>query len=208
MQTQPGLVKMTLFQAIEWLLNQALLVDERLISTLAPLDEKVIQLTLSDLKTTAFITFYQQESKSYFAVQTHLIGRPDAHIKTPLKTWFNLKNNLPLPAEQITGNADLAQLFLTTLSQFQWDWEESLSELTGDLVAHQVGSQLRQAKRTGQQAKQQIQTTLKEYLQFEIELLPTQQQVKHFNQSVEQLAQDLETLEAKINKLALTSAQS
>lgn len=194
----PGLVKTGLSKAFETLLNQMLKLDEDLDSELKPLDEKVIQLTLKDISQTFFIIYQQQDEQGHFSVQTHLMGAPDCHIKTNL-TNLMAKSNQP----EMQGAPELGQCFMDALGNLEIDWEEQLSKLTGDLVAFKVGHAVRETQKTKQAAKQKAGETFKEYLQFEVNLAPTQSQVSRFSKHVSQTAEAVDALEARIN--ALTS---
>lgn len=186
----PSLVKTALIEGLQWGLNQAIKLDPEQANLFAELDEKVIQVTLTDLKQTLFVIFYGNEGR--FALQSHLMGASDAHIKTTLTQWTHYQ------ADQITGDVALGQALLTGLTNLEVDWEEALSKLTGDLLAHQIGSGVRQAQRQGQAFKQSMGESVKEYLQFEINALPTRAQFNHFTTEVDQLAQRLASLEQQL----------
>ena len=195
-QKLPGLVKTGLSKAIETLLNQLIRLDEEQGKGFAPCDEKVIQLTLGDVSQTFFIIYQITDKQGEFSVQTTLMGAPDCHIKTRLGALINQQ-----PAERITGDEMLAQQFLTALSDLEIDWEEQLSHYTGDLVAFKVGHAVRSGLDAKQQAKQKAGDTFKEYLQFEVNLLPTKHQVAAFAQKVKTTETAVNALEARIDAL-------
>ena len=81
------------------------------------------------------------------------------------------------------------------------DWEEDLSKIIGDPLAFQVGYRVREFKDKTRHLKQDAQQMLNEYLQYELDILPSSSQVNAFNQNVEQLDKRLAELEARLNKL-------
>ncbi|MCF6345971.1 MAG: hypothetical protein L3J00_05820, partial [Thiomicrorhabdus sp.] len=99
------------------------------------------------------------------------------------------------------GDTQLAQAFINALCTLDIDWEEQLSHYTGDLIAFKIGHGIRSLFSTQQAVKDNVSQTVKEYLQFEIEAVPTKSQVKRFCQNVDTLKQDFDALEARINKL-------
>lgn len=81
------------------------------------------------------------------------------------------------------------------------DWEEDLAQLIGDPLAFQVGYRVREFKDQTRHIKLDAQQMLSEYLQYELDLLPSCSQVQAFNQDVEQLDHRLTDLETRLNKL-------
>jgi len=199
-QKQPGLVQNSLNKGLELFLNQLILLDETAGQGFAPLDEKVIQLTLTDIHQTCFIIYQIQtpEQPGQFSVQSHLMGAPDTHLKMTLTDLINLTIEQTLPKTL----DPLGQTFLTALQQLDVDWEEQLSKYIGDFMAFKVGNAVRHGQTVLQQTKQTGQQTLKEYLQFEINLLPTKSQVAHFNQAVQTTAQQVDQLEQRLQTLS------
>lgn len=195
-QKQPRLLNSGLAKVLEVLLNQLLKRDEDQGAAFAPCDEKVIQLSLSDIGQTFFIVYQINDEQADFTVQTHLMGQADAHIRIALSDLMAKKS-----AERIVGDVVLGQTFLDALYSIEIDWEEQLSHVTGDLVAFKVGHAVRSGLKTQQAAKQKIGDTLKEYLQFEINLLPTKHQVSAFKQQVQTTATAVDAIEARINAL-------
>jgi len=200
-------LNLTFSAAIEWLLNQAIQLDEDGGAGFSSLDEKVVQLTLTDLKQTFFLILQEQDDKRTFTAQQHLMGAPDAAIKARLYDFINLKNRYQPEDFEMTGDQPLANAFLTALHQLEPDWEEHLSHFTGDLLAHQVGSAVRQVKRTTEEVGQQAKMTFKEFLQFEIHLVPTKHQVSAFNQEVDRIAERTQAIEQKIHSLIQSRAE-
>ncbi|MBI3774144.1 MAG: SCP2 sterol-binding domain-containing protein [Gammaproteobacteria bacterium] len=81
------------------------------------------------------------------------------------------------------------------------DWEEHLSRFTGDVIAHQVGNAARSSQRWAQQSGAALLQDAGEYLKYERELLPDRAQVETFMQHVDVLRDDVERLEARVQRL-------
>jgi len=192
-----SLISTSLSKAFELILNQALKLDETQGKALEAVDEKVIQLTFSDLKQTFFVIYRQPtqaNAPGEVTVQTHLMGQADSHLTTTTLNWVQHKTEAK-PDDAI-GTA-----FLNAIHNIEIDWEEGLSNIIGDPLTFQVGSLVRNLQKNGQAAKQKIGDTLEEYLHFEANLLPTQSQVNRFNQKVADTAKAVDALATRIHTL-------
>jgi len=102
---------------------------------------------------------------------------------------------------EIEGDSALAQRFGDFMAGLEIDWEEQLSRLTGDPLAHALGSRLRAASRWGQHSLDVLEQDLKEYLQDEGRLLPTRYELDRFLTAVDRLRDDGERLVARVERL-------
>jgi ubiquinone biosynthesis protein UbiJ len=102
----------------------------------------------------------------------------------------------------VEGQTDLAQELGELLGGIEVDWEEQLSRLVGDPVAHQVGSGLRSAGRWGRHSAETLTQNLGEYLQEEARLLPSRNEVAAFLDDIDRLRDDVERLAARIARIA------
>jgi ubiquinone biosynthesis protein UbiJ len=103
---------------------------------------------------------------------------------------------------QVEGDTRLAQEFGAFIFGLDVDWEEQLSRLVGDPIAHQVGSGMRSIGDWGRQSSNTLTQDLKEYLQEEGRLVPTAYEVQGFLDRVDTLRDDVERLAARIERLA------
>lgn len=102
---------------------------------------------------------------------------------------------------EIEGDSTLAQGFGDCLAGIHIDWEEQLSRLTGDPLAHALGTRVRAAGRWGQRSLNHLGLDLQEYLQEEGRLLPTRYEVEGFLDAVDKLRDDGERLAARVERL-------
>ncbi|MDG6773649.1 SCP2 sterol-binding domain-containing protein [Thiomicrorhabdus sp. ZW0627] len=188
---------MMLNKALEFILNEAIRLDEGHGAAFKPLEDKVFTLTLNDLGTTSHLLF----TAYGVSVQSDLQGDADATIETSLVALLALPQTSELKGAVFHGDEPLAEQFVDALNSLEIDWEEHLSHYTGDLIAFKVGHAARSVMQTKQGIKQQAGDTLKEYLQFEINALPTKSQVQRFNQQVVQIHQSVDALENRIDTL-------
>ena len=197
MSTQPSLVNISISKAMESVLNTAIRLDEQKGSVFNDLEDKVIALKLAPLETPLYFMF----TNYMVSVQNQLVGEADATIDASLFDFMSLPINKKLPTTKIQGDTAAAETFINGLCQLDIDWEEHLSHYTGDLLAFKIGHGVRSFFDKKQAFKSTAGDTLKEYLQFEIETLPTKSQVNRFNQGVEKITNELDQLAARIETL-------
>lgn len=194
---QPGLVEITFSKTLETALNRAIALDEDNATGFNQLEGKVIAFYVAPFKP----CFYCIINDSSVAISQNLMGQADCTLQTELNSWLNLTIESQFNATCSDGDKTIAQQFIQALEQLEVDWEELLSHYTGDLVAFKVGHGLRTFLDKKQSAKQQAGETIREYLQFEINSLPTKSQVKHFMKDVDNLQNDVDSIEQRIQSL-------
>ncbi len=110
-------------------------------------------------------------------------------------------------AVEIEGDTAIAQDLGKALAGLDVDWEEQLARLLGDPVAHQVGEGVRAAVRWGRRASDTLGADLKEYLEEEGRLLPSRYELDAFLADVDILRDDVERLEARVERLTRAAGQ-
>jgi ubiquinone biosynthesis protein UbiJ len=104
----------------------------------------------------------------------------------------------------IQGDTDTGEQFQDILSAVDWDWEEQLSRITGDVLAHQAGKLARKATLFIKNSRSTLQQDISEYLQEEVRLLPARIEVGYFLEEVDQLRADVDRLSARVDRLSRT----
>jgi ubiquinone biosynthesis accessory factor UbiJ len=107
----------------------------------------------------------------------------------------------------ITGDSTLAHDLTRAISGLDLDWEEQLSRLIGDPLAHRVGNTLRASADWRRQSTQTLRTDLKEYLEEEARLTPTRLELDGFLAAVDDLRDDTERLAARLERLERNAAR-
>jgi ubiquinone biosynthesis protein UbiJ len=191
------------YQVLESLLNQYLSLDPEIAIKLSSLHGKVIAIELSG---TGATLFFIPDQNGRLQLLSQFEGDADCTISgTPLNL---LRNTLTDSTDStftgdilIQGNSSLAQEFTQTLKRIDVDWEEQLSRLTGDIIAHQAGTTFRNSSSWVKRNLNSSGLNLQEYLQEELRLLPGELELDNFYRDVDTLREDMDRLSARIQRL-------
>lgn len=106
---------------------------------------------------------------------------------------------------RIEGDAETGQKFQRVLENLEFDWEEQLSKVTGDVIAHELGKGLRGLFAWGKTASQQFVDNTVDYLQFESGDIVSGPELDEFTTAVDDLRDDVSRLEARVKRLQAQS---
>lgn len=194
----PALLAATLESAFDLYLKQ----DPDTLQRCAALQDKVIAINLTG---TDFTLYFLPDAEG-IKVLTHYEGEPDTLLRGSPAGFARLaletrEDALFHGAVEISGDTETGQSFQDLLTGVDWDWEEQLSKLTGDPVAHQVGELVRKGQKWLAESGEALQQDLSEYLLEEARLLPTRVELNAFYDEVDQLRSDTDRLAARVERL-------
>jgi len=101
----------------------------------------------------------------------------------------------------IEGSADLAGAVQYLFRHLRWDFEEDLSRVFGDVLAHRMVEQGRRFAAWNREAAEKLAQNLAEYWIEEQPLLARPADVRQFLTDVDQLRDDLARIEKRIGTL-------
>lgn len=197
------------FATLEQLLNQAIRLDPESPRRLAPMHGRVIEMQLVGLGLSLFLI----PEPNGMQLLSQFEGTADCTLRgTPLalarmRGSRASADQLFSGSVEITGDNHLAQQFGDFVSSLDIDWEEQLSKLTGDVIAHEIGNTTRQLFGWAGDRTQTLEQNLQEYLQEELRLTPSRLELEPFLQDVDRLRDDVERLEARINRIIASTAE-
>ena len=102
---------------------------------------------------------------------------------------------------ELTGDAELADKFHQLLSHARPDVEEELSGVVGDVAAHRLGEIARGLGRWSRSVRSTMGANISEYLQEESRDVPSRYEVDRFAAHVGKLRDDVDRIEARLNRL-------
>jgi len=180
--------------------------DPEALKRLGELQGKVIAFELRDLAS----TFYLFPGSEGIKIKMSLDGTPDTCIRANLPTLIRMglvsdkkdKSKTLFSGDiEITGDVELGQIFSDILQNVEIDWEEELSKVTGDVIAHKAGNVARDLASWLSQTVQTAQLNTAEYLHEESRMLPDGNEVSAFMKAVDSLRNDTDRLEARVKRL-------
>ncbi len=107
---------------------------------------------------------------------------------------------------EFRGDTELGHRFGAILGSLDIDWEEHLSRLTGDALAHEIGNGVRAMTGWGRHVRDVLSDDLRYYLQEQGRLLPERTDIQAFIKGVDICRDDVERLQARIERLLCTPA--
>lgn len=132
---------------------------------------------------------------------------PDVTISGPPFTLLRLLGSLEsvdgvLPADvSVSGELQLVQKLARLAKRANIDWEEPLSKLFGDSVAHEIGRGVRSFVSWARAASETFSSDVGEYLREERRLTPTRLEVDDFATHVDRVRDDVERLGVRVARL-------
>ncbi|MFO1371724.1 MAG: SCP2 sterol-binding domain-containing protein [Candidatus Competibacteraceae bacterium] len=184
---------------LETAFNQYLRLDPDVLPRLAALNGRIIAIEAEGLG----VSFYLLPGVGGVQVVDQYDGEPTVRIRgTPLALVQQWRGQRAASGDIIVeGDAVVGREFQAILAQMDIDWEEHLSRVVGDAVAHQL-SNLWQGFRTwGRRAGDLLRRDSAEYLQYELQALPPRHAVEQFLNAVDTLREDADRLAARVERL-------
>lgn len=194
--------------ALEKLINHALKLDERWEKKIHRLVGKQFLLEITDINFAAHV-FFKEDGISIVSVSSDSNTEFDLIIRGPsLSLWRLFQSSSDnfhqhMQDVKITGDLNLAQSIKTFFSGIQIDWEEQLSQITGDVFAHQFFRGLSVLRQWKDEVLENFRLNTKEYIQEEACLVPVAEEVDDFLKAVDVLRDDVERLEVRIERLGM-----
>ncbi len=188
---------------LEQALNAALALDPRTGDRLVRLQGKVIAV---ELRGTGITLTLQPTSEG----KLRLMGDYDGEVDTTLRgaPFALLRMSTGRAGEgmfsgevEIDGDVELGQQIQRVFEKLDIDWEEHLSRLSGDIIAHQIGNSVRGLFAWGERAVEHLGRDAADYLQEENDTLPVDWEVDEFIKGVDTLRSDVDRIEARVKRL-------
>ncbi len=186
---------------LERAINAVIALDPDTERRLSRLEGRVIAIELRGIG----LSLFAAPGREGLRLMGHFEGDPDTTLRgSPLallRMGAGGTRGLFAGDVVIEGNVEVGQRFKHILDALEIDWEEHLSRLTGDIIAHQIGNALRGLASWGRTASETLARDSGEYLQEELQVLPGRGEVDHFMDQVDTVRADVDRLEARIRQL-------
>lgn len=190
--------------ALETLINRLLALDPEGAAALREIQGKILKLELTGLG--ASVTLVPEgDALRLFG---EYAAEPDCTVRATPAALLHMaltdrrEDQVFQGAVTIDGDNALVQSLGGIIQGLDIDWEEQLSTLVGDTLAHAIGNQARAASRWGGRTGQVLTSDVREYLIEEGRLIPSEYEMDEFLAGVDQFRDDVERIEARIDRLA------
>lgn len=189
---------------VETVINRYLALDPEMLDKMAAFSGKVIKLEIIGIST----ALYMLPDSNGMQIRTEHDGEADTILRgTPISLFkMGLVSNaatLLLKGDvEISGDTRLGHQFKNVFSQMDIDWSEPLAELVGDTLAYQIQQSGKKITGWGKDIFESATMSFSEYLQEESRDAVTETELNIFNADVDQLRNDVDRLQAKINALS------
>lgn len=197
---------MPLAIAVEKALNALIARDPESQRRLAAMNGKVIELKLEGLDLAAYYFCHDDNIE----VRGRHDGEVDATISGKPFSMASMafsRQALFDGEVRMLGDVALAKQFHRLLDQIDVDWEEELSNVVGDIAAHQLGSLARNAASWFERTADSLRRDTSEYLQEEVTHLPPRVEVDAYLDGIDQLREGVDRLEARLALLERRAAE-
>ena len=189
--------------SFETAFNQYIALDPEAMPRFEDMEGKIIAIEITGLNETLYL-FPGMDGIMVMSdfdgeADTTLTGTPLALARLSLE-----KNAMPVLFSgdvRITGDTRLGHQFKKILAGLNIDWEEQLSRVSGDMLAHQIGNGVREFAGWFKRSQQSCEMDMGEYLQEETRVLPAQAEVNRFVKNVDSLRSGIDRLQARIDRL-------
>lgn len=191
---------MNLFYPLEQALNSYLSLDENYQEKLQPLVGKTLQVNMAPI--TMMIVFEATGVKLSDSIEGDVTTTLSGHPLAFIKLQFSDSSDFSLFKQdmRIEGDIEFGQQAKAFFDTIDIDWEEHLSRLTGDIVAHNLSQLVSKTRKKSQQVATSFQQNIDEYLKEEINLLPAKEAVDDFMDDVDALRLRVDRLEALVRE--------
>lgn len=217
--TAPATLPEAVTRAIETALNGYLGLDPELARKLAPLAGKVVAIELRGLN----LAFYLQVADERLGLRSRRGSTSSVHGLVRVLSVYDgvpdtTLNGTPLTmarlglsatsgellfsgAVRIDGDVGLGQQFKKLLDSIDIDWEEQLSRVVGDVVAHRAAVAWRDLSHWARQTFDTLGRDTAEYFHEERRDLPTRDEVDGYLAAIDTLRADADRLEQRVARL-------
>ena len=201
-------IPLPLLSTIETAFNAWLKLDGEALPRFAELDGKIIRFYITGLDLNLYflpaasgiqvLGSYPDEEQGGM-VDATIHGSPMALMR--LSTSDNAGEAMLKSDVEIDGDMRIAEKFSAILRDVDIDWEELLSKLVGDIVAHQAGQVVNNVADWFKESKTAMQQNVAEYLSEESKLSPAEAEINEFMDQVDEVRMGVDRLEARIKLL-------
>ena len=196
-------IKPIIIASLETALNHYINLDDNVNSFLAPLDNKVIAITITPFNETIYLCPNSHSIQCLDAyphtADTHLTGSLFALGLMGLSA--NPMNSLFSGQVIIEGDTQIGQQFQTLFKKLDINLEAKLARYTGHTIANGLGQLVKTGKEWGKESLETLRLNTSEFIQEESRDVPASAEAEEFYNSVDELRLDFDRLQSRVERL-------
>lgn len=186
--------------ALEKSINSLLALDKNVDPMLRSLSGRVICLHFKGLDARLYLLMHDTEIEvaGFYdgVIDTTLSGTPLAMASMSRNMQALFQGDV-----DIEGDLDVGKKMKRLLGEIKIDWEEQLSHVVGDTVAHQMGRMHQSLTHWFSRSGKNLSLDTGDYLKDELDLVIAEIDLDHFNSSVDNLRSAVDRFEARLSAL-------
>ena len=203
------LIKPLLIATLETALNRYLALDNNKEDLLIPLKGKIIALTVQPFNETLYLC----PTGDSIQIIDHTLTSPDTTISgsawalglmgisaKPMRSVFSGEI-------KIEGDIQTGKQFQAVFKKLDIDLEGLLAQYAGDDLANRISQFFRSGQEWGKETIETFRLNTSEFLQEETRDLPAKPEIDIYYQQVDELRNDCDRLQARVERLSQISAQ-
>lgn len=186
--------------SLEKAINTALAMDPECGQRLAPLANKVVRLSIIDWNIDLYICFDQHGVQLFTDQPSHVDTTIKGRLFGLIRVGLAKGEGSALFEQKIEFNGDtnVGEHVRALFAKLDIDWEDHLSRVVGNNIAHHIGKGVKATFNAIKSMRQASCQSTTEYLQYEIQALPSELEVLHLYQGIQTCRDDVERLSARI----------
>jgi len=188
---------------IEQVANRLLSLDAEAHNKLVDFSDKIIHIQIEDLKLDYYFLFpggslIVQES-SLKTVSASIRGKLSAFIGAA--TLSNSGDAIFTGELHFSGEMNTARRFQEFVQSLQIDWQEPMSKMVGDVMAHNIAQGIKGFGGFVGQLFNTVKQDIPEYIQHEIQVTPSQSELNSLFEQVDLTRSQADRLIARVQRL-------
>jgi len=188
---------------VEQAVNRLLMLDPEAEQRQDSFDGKVIHIHISDFNLNYYLIFsggsLVVQPSSERAVDAAISGKSSAYIAAASAS--HASDAIFSGQLNFSGDVQIARQFQSFVQSLQLDWQQPVSEIFGDVITQKLGEGLSQLGQWFGLVLSETRQDIPEYLQHELQLNPSQSEMSHFLDAVDEARSHVDRLSARIDRL-------
>lgn len=186
---------------LETAINSALEYDPGTQHQLTSLEGALLEIKSTQPEFSVFLTSSEKKLKIFAHSAIDADALISGHLKDIVTLFRKPNHTLADTGVSATGKLQLISDYRALINNLDIDWEAIINKFTGDIVGHQISNGLRSVFSWGNSNLQKFPHYFSEFIQEELNLIPTEAELKYFAEQVDDLRAATDRVQARFTNL-------